>query len=136
LNGGEDKIEFKYFDARGGTHKRAHRWEGILPNLERRYRETESQTVRDELAKYLGWRPCISCGGARLNEPARFVFVDNRSLPDAVRMTVLDAYALFQSMHLEGWRAEIATKIVREVGPGADGFEFFDPLRLGMNARL
>ena len=63
---GEERVEFRYFDARGGSARRSHAWEGILPNLERRYRETESATVREELAKYRGTRACVDCGGSRL----------------------------------------------------------------------
>ena len=76
---GEEKVEFRYFDARGGTTRRSHPWEGILPNLERRYRETESATVREELAKYRGTRACVDCRGSRLNLAARNVFVAGRT---------------------------------------------------------
>ena len=72
---GEDKIDFRYVDAKGGTIRRAHKWEGVIPNLERRYRETESIAVREELAKYLSNQPCPDCGGTRLNRAARNVFV-------------------------------------------------------------
>ena len=68
---GEEKIQFRYVDAKGAATKRSHAWEGILPNLERRYRETESTTVREELAKYRGMRACADCGGSRLNQAAR-----------------------------------------------------------------
>jgi len=78
---GEERIEFRYFDARGGSARRSHPWEGILPNLERRYRETESTTVREELAKYRGTRACADCGGSRLNLAARHVYVGGHTLP-------------------------------------------------------
>src|SRR6188768_2277994 len=68
---GDEKIDFRYVDARGGTMRRAHKWEGVIPNLERRYRETESLAVREELAKYLSNQPCPDCGGTRLNRAAR-----------------------------------------------------------------
>ena len=82
---GDDKIDFRYVDARGGTMRRAHKWEGIIPNLERRYRETESLAVREELAKYLSNQPCPECGGTRLNRAARNVFVAEQTLPDIAR---------------------------------------------------
>ena len=91
-------------------------FEGILPNLERRYRETESPTVREELAKYLGMRSCPECGGTRLNRDARFVFVAGRSLPELSHLTVGRALEYFRSLDVEGWRGEVAAKIVRDVG--------------------
>ncbi len=116
LNGSEDKIEFKYFDAKGGTHKRAHRWEGILPNLDRRYKETESMAVREELAKYLSNRPCSDCEGTRLNRAARHVYVANRNVPSISNMSVGDALRWFRELKLQGWRGEIADRIVKEIG--------------------
>jgi excinuclease ABC subunit A len=116
LNGSEDKIEFRYLDARGGTHKRAHHWEGILPNLERRYKETESLAVREELAKYLSNRPCSDCDGTRLNRSARHVYVANRNVPTISRLSVGDALRWFGELKLEGWRGEIAERIVKEIG--------------------
>ncbi len=118
LLGGSDeaRIEFNYVDARGNSNRRAHRWEGILPNLERRYRETESLTVREELAKYLSNQPCPECQGTRLNRAARHVFVADRSLPTLTGQSVGDAVEWFGSMTLEGWRGEIAAKIVKEIG--------------------
>ena len=81
---GDEVVEFRYEEGRGRIVRKKHPFEGILPNLERRYRETESPTVREELAKYLGMRSCPECGGTRLNRAARFVFVAGRSLPGAV----------------------------------------------------
>ncbi|MEQ1579576.1 MAG: excinuclease ABC subunit UvrA [Steroidobacteraceae bacterium] len=112
----EAKIEFNYVDARGNSSRRAHKWEGILPNLERRYRETESLTVREELAKYLSNQPCPECQGTRLNRAARHVFVADRSLPTLAGLAVGDAVEWFGSMLLDGWRGEIASKIVKEIG--------------------
>ena len=76
------KIAFRYLTERGGSVSRKHSFEGILPNLERRYRETESPAVREELAKYISDRPCPDCDGERLNRSARNVFVGDRNLPD------------------------------------------------------
>ncbi|HET9388274.1 MAG TPA: excinuclease ABC subunit UvrA [Steroidobacteraceae bacterium] len=112
---GDDSIEFRYTEARGRVVRRRHPFEGILPNLERRYRETESLTVREELAKYLGTRPCPECGGTRLNRAARFVFVADRSLPEIAHLTVGQALHFFSALNLGGWRGEVAAKIVRDV---------------------
>jgi excinuclease ABC, A subunit len=112
---GEEKIEFRYVDTRGGTVRRAHKWEGVIPNLERRYRETESVAVREELAKYLSNQPCPECGGTRLNRAARHVFVAERTLPDIARLSVAEALEFSRSLSLTGWRGEIAGKIVKEI---------------------
>jgi excinuclease ABC subunit A len=112
---GEDLIEFRYKEGAGTARKR-HAFEGIVPNLERRFRETDSQAVRDELKKYLGTRPCIACGGARLNEAARSVLIEGRNLAEITRLTVGQARLYFAALTLPGWRAEVAARIVREVG--------------------
>src|SRR5579872_607163 len=116
---GEEAIEFRYSEGASESKRRTtvkrHPFEGILPNLERRYRETESVTVRDELAKYLGVRTCPDCGGARLNRAARFVFVDDKALPEVTRLSVGHALELYRSLTLEGWRGEVAAPIVKEV---------------------
>ena len=112
---GEEKVEFRYFDARGGTTRRSHPWEGILPNLERRFRETESATVREELARYRGTRACVDCRGSRLNLAARNVFVAGRNLPEIAALPIADSRRFFAELKLEGWRGEIAQRLVREV---------------------
>jgi excinuclease ABC subunit A len=116
---GDEVIEFRYSEGPSEAKRRAavrrHPFEGILPNLERRYRETESATVRDELAKYLGVRTCPECGGARLNRAARNVFVADRALPEVTRLSVGHALELCRSLTLQGWRAEVAAPIVKEV---------------------
>ena len=103
---GDDKIDFRYVDAHGGTMRRAHKWEGVIPNLERRYRETESIAVREELAKYLSNQPCPDCGGTRLNRAARNVFVAERTLPDLARLAVGDALRF--SERAASWKAGAA----------------------------
>ncbi|HET7676209.1 MAG TPA: excinuclease ABC subunit UvrA [Gammaproteobacteria bacterium] len=113
---GEEHIAFRYPSPSGGWRERRHPFEGILPNMERRYRETDSPMVREELAKYLGTRPCPDCGGARLNRAARHVFVAGRSLPEVARMSVHDAAEFFARLDLPGWRGEIAAKVVKEIG--------------------
>ena len=116
---GDEAIEFRYSEGPNERKRRAavkrHPFEGILPNLERRYRETESNMVREELAKYLGVRTCPGCGGARLNRAARFVFVGEKALPEVTRLSVGHALELYRALTLEGWRGEVATPIVKEV---------------------
>jgi excinuclease ABC subunit A len=112
----EEQIEFKYLDGKGGTVKRKHTFEGIVRNLERRYKETESSTVREELAKYRSARACPECGGTRLNRAARNVFVAGRSVPEVSSLSVERAIEFFSTLELPGWRGEIALKIVKEIG--------------------
>ncbi|MFI4909239.1 MAG: excinuclease ABC subunit UvrA [Steroidobacterales bacterium] len=115
----DEAIEFRYGEGPNEGKRRAatkrHPFEGILPNLERRYRETESSTVRDELAKYLGVRTCPDCGGARLNRAARFVFVGDKAIPEVTRLSVGHALELYRALTLSGWRGEVAAPIVKEV---------------------
>lgn len=112
---GKDVITFSYITDSGGRTQRKHKFEGILPNLERRYRETESSAVREELAKYISDRPCLQCGGARLNRSARNVFVADKPMQDIVVLPIDQALAFFGQMELPGWRGEIAAKIVKEI---------------------
>ncbi|MFD0726554.1 excinuclease ABC subunit UvrA [Lysobacter brunescens] len=112
---GSEVITFTYLTDAGGRTQRKHRFEGILPNLERRYRETESAAVREELAKYISERACTDCGGARLNRAARNVFVADRPLSSIVVLPIDEALDFFSALSLAGWRGEIATKIVKEI---------------------
>jgi len=112
---GATAISFTYITDAGGRTQRKHRFEGIVPNLERRYRETESAAVREELAKYISERPCVDCGGARLNRAARNVFVADRPLQDIVVLPIDQALEFFGAMQLPGWRGEIAARIVKEI---------------------
>ncbi|MFN9729411.1 MAG: excinuclease ABC subunit UvrA [Pseudomonadota bacterium] len=111
---GEEEIAFRY-TSDTGTHSRKHRFEGIVHNLERRYRETESPMVREELAKFIAYRPCPDCGGQRLNRSARHVFVAGRGIHDLTVLPVDRSLAFFESLTLDGWRGEIAAKIVKEI---------------------
>ena len=113
---GKEKIEFYYANSRGMEIKQKHRFEGVIPNLERRYKETESTAVREELTRYLNSQPCPDCGGTRLNRAARNVFITDKSLPEISDMSVGHARDFFTDMRLEGWRATIAEKIVKEIG--------------------
>lgn len=112
---GSEKVSFRYMNDRGDVVRREHPFEGILPNLERRYRETESQSVREELAKYLSTQPCPDCSGTRLRREARHVFIDGRNLPGVTTMPVGAAAAYFEQLHLDGSRGEIAEKILKEI---------------------
>ncbi|MEC9364145.1 MAG: excinuclease ABC subunit UvrA [Pseudomonadota bacterium] len=112
---GDERIEFEYPDERGRLHRRVHKFEGIIPNLQRRYRETESDAVREELAKYLSNKPCPDCGGQRLNRAARNVFVADRNLSSLTALSVQDADAFFTALKLPGYKGEIADKILKEI---------------------
>ena len=110
---GTEAIEFRDREQSGRRAQRRHPFEGILPNLTRRYRETSSPMVREELARYLSLRPCPDCQGTRLNRAARFVFVADRSLPEVAHLTVGRALELLRGLSLAGWRGEVAAKIVK-----------------------
>ncbi len=111
----DDEIEFSYVNDRGTVFKRRHVFEGVIPNMDRRYRETESSSVRDELAKYVSTAACKSCEGTRLCEDARSVYVDGRNVPSITSMPVGDAEAYFNSLKLSGREGEIADKILKEL---------------------
>ncbi|WP_026471775.1 excinuclease ABC subunit UvrA [Alkanindiges illinoisensis] len=116
LNGsGKEKIDFSYVDERGRKQHRVMVFEGVLPYLDRRYRETESNLVRDDLAQYLSNAACDACGGSRLNELARNVKVVNCTLPEVTKMSIGDAESYYQSLKLEGAKGEIADKIFKEI---------------------
>lgn len=116
LNGsGTEEIKFAYVNDRGDTVIRNHAFEGILPNMQRRYRETDSSAVRDELSKYLATQPCRSCEGTRLRQESRNVFVADTTLPSVVERSIGDALEFFQNIKLEGQRAQIAEKILKEI---------------------
>ncbi|AKJ43316.1 excinuclease ABC subunit UvrA [Pragia fontium] len=117
LNGsGKENIEFKYVNDRGDTTVRKHPFEGVLHNMERRYKETESTAVREELAKFISNRSCTSCGGTRLKEEARHVFVEDTTLPEISELSIGDALKFFGALSLQGQRAQIAEKILKEIG--------------------
>jgi excinuclease ABC subunit A len=112
---GPELINFAYYSERGGTHKRKHAFEGVIPNMERRYRETDSNTVREELAKYLGAQPCEDCGGSRLRIEARHVSIAGMAIHDLTRLPIGGTLSFFQNLKLEGARREIADKIAKEI---------------------
>ncbi len=112
---GTETVTFRYLNDRGDIINKAHPFEGVLNNLERRYRETESDAVREDLAKYLNMQPCPSCEGSRLRRDARHVFIDNRTLPEIVRQPIGDSLEYFEQLHLTGKQGEIAEKILKEI---------------------
>jgi excinuclease ABC subunit A len=112
---GDETISFVYHGDRGSTYKRKHPFEGVIPNMERRYRDTESNSVREEMAKYLSHQPCDACGGSRLRVEARNVFVQDKPLHEVTRLPVGRALEFFDGLKLEGRRGEIAEKIFKEV---------------------
>lgn len=112
---GRENVDFRYLNDRGDIVKRSHPFEGILPNLERRYREAESATVREELAKFLSTQPCPDCHGTRLRREARHVWVGDRTLPAITAMPVGEACEYAAGLSLTGRRGEIAAKILKEI---------------------
>lgn len=108
-------IEFQYHRPRGGYIVKRHPFEGVIVNMQRRYRESDSSMMREELAKYLSSRPCQSCQGARLREEARNVFINDINLPEIVTYSIEKAHNFFQNLQLSGYRGEIAAKINKEV---------------------
>ncbi len=113
---GDEEITFTYQSDRSGKSIRTHTFEGIIPNMERRYRDTDSNVVREELSKYLSQQHCPSCHGSRLNEAARHVFIAGHNLPAITSMPVGRAREFFDDLLLPGWRGEIASKILKEIG--------------------
>ncbi len=112
---GDDEIKFTYFNDRGGKHIKEQPFEGIIPNMVRRYRDTDSNAVREELAKFLNHQPCPECHGTRLNQAARHVFINEKSLPVITDLPIEQCKQFFDSLVLPGRRGEIASKIVKEI---------------------
>jgi len=112
---GKQEVAFSYINDRGDVFKRTHAFEGIIPNMERRYRDTDSQSVREELAKFLATQSCPDCEGTRLRRDARHVFVDERTLPSITDMAVGEAELYFEKLQLGGRKGEIADKILKEL---------------------
>ena len=108
-------IKFKYINDRGDIMERHHPFEGIIPNMERRYKETESNSVREELNKYLNHQPCTTCHGSRLRLEARNVFIAETNLPKVSDLSIAEALSFFNTLSLQGKRAQIAEKILKEI---------------------
>ncbi|MDD2167324.1 excinuclease ABC subunit UvrA [Glaesserella parasuis] len=115
LNGSKDEIEFVYVNDRGDSVKRVHAFEGVLNNMARRYKETESNAVREELAKYINNRACTDCEGSRLRREARYVFLEKTNLPMVSEKSIGEALEFFEGLHLSGQKAQIAEKILKEI---------------------
>ena len=112
---GKEVIEFSYVNDRGNTYTRSWPFEGILPNMERRFRETESSMVREELSKFMSSQPCPECDGTRLRKDARHVLIEGANLPNITEMTVARAADYFRSLKLAGKQAKIAEKVLKEL---------------------
>ncbi len=125
---GDDVVNFSYANDKGEVYQRNHAFEGVIPNMDRRYKETESQSVRDELAKFVSRQNCPECKGARLRRDARNVFVDEKTLPELTQMPVGEAFYYFSELTFEGAKAEIADKILKEL---KDRFKFL--VDVGLN---
>jgi len=125
---GTEAIEFTHFNERGRVVKKTHPFEGVLNNMRRRYHETESNAVREELARYISHQPCPDCAGTRLNEAARNVFVVDRRLPDLVALPIEQGLAFFRELQLPGHKGEIAARIVKEI---AERLQFL--VNVGLN---
>jgi len=112
---GKDKIDFVYINERGDKMTRSHSFEGVIPNLQRRYHETESDSVRDDLSQYISVQSCPECHGSRLNRSARNVFIAEQTLPEVVTYPIADCLKYFETLELPGSRGEIASKILKEI---------------------
>ncbi|QFT86452.1 UvrABC system protein A [Halomonas sp. THAF12] len=112
---GSDEIAFHYVNDRGRKVTREHPFEGVLPNMQRRYRETESSSVREELARHIAVQPCPTCHGSRLRKESRHVYIDDQTLPDVVRLPIGEGLSYFQALSLPGRKGEIAEKILNEI---------------------
>jgi len=112
---GREAIDFRVLNTRGQVQVRRHAFEGVIHNMERRYRETDSSLVREELSKYLSNKPCPDCEGTRLNQAARHVFVAETALPQLTSLPIRRAQAFFETLTLPGQRGAVAAKIVKEI---------------------
>ncbi|WP_392385570.1 excinuclease ABC subunit UvrA [Marinomonas primoryensis] len=112
---GKDKIDFIYINERGDKMTRSHSFEGVIPNLQRRYHETESDSVRDDLSQYISVQSCPECHGSRLNRSARNVFIAEQTLPEVVTYPIAECLKYFETLELPGSRGEIASKILKEI---------------------
>jgi len=112
---GDEDIEFHYPSSKGHSKTRYHPFEGIIPNMQRRYRETESSAVREEMSKYFAKQDCPSCEGTRLNLSSRHVYIADKTLPAITDMSIADCHEFFSQLKLDGNKGEIADKVVKEI---------------------
>lgn len=125
---GSEQIDFSYVNDKGDVYKRKHAFEGIIPNMERRFRDTESNSVREELGKYLTSSKCPDCSGTRLRKAARNVFIDERTLPEIAHLPVGEAFTYFSKLKFKAAKRDIADKILKEL---RDRFQFL--VDVGLN---
>ncbi len=125
---GDEVVDFSYVNDRGDTYQRSHTFEGVIPNMQRRYRDTESGSVREELGKYLSTKHCPECDGARLRKEARHVFIKDRNLSDITALPVGEAHDYFKKLKFTGGKRKIAEKILKEI---EDRFRFL--IDVGLN---
>ncbi|MFL0809914.1 MAG: excinuclease ABC subunit UvrA [Agarilytica sp.] len=129
LQGSKDEvINFNYVNDRGDVYQRSHTFEGVMPNMQRRFRDTESASVREELGKYLSTMNCPECDGARLKEQARHVFIKGKNLPEITALPVSEAHDYFKKLKFTGAKKKIAGKILKEI---EDRFRFL--IDVGLN---
>jgi excinuclease ABC subunit A len=112
---GQEALPLTFHPMHGASHTKVQPFEGIIPNMQRRYRASESETVRAELSRYLSYRPCADCNGSRLCQAARYVFIANQTLPQLVHYPIADLLDFFSTLHLTGARGTIANKINQEI---------------------
>ena len=112
---GEEKIEFSYSSSKDLRWRTKHSFEGVIPNLDRRYKETDSNAVREELSRFLNSQQCPDCNGTRLNKSARNVFINDKILPDISAMSVSYALNYFENITIKGWRSKVAERIIKEI---------------------
>ena len=112
---GDDEIRFNYLNDKGDTYQRTHTFEGIIPTFQRRFKETESQHIREDLSKYLSTQACTTCEGSRLNQAARHVFIDNKTINEITHMPIGQAAEYFKGVLFTGAKAQIAEKILKEI---------------------
>ena len=112
---GNEKIQFYYPGRRGRKISRKHVFEGVIPNLERRYKETDSQTVKDALSKFMSVKTCKTCNGTRLNKGARNVLIQRKNIADITKMNIDEALIFFEQLNIRGTRGEIAANIIKEI---------------------
>ena len=112
---GNEKIQFYYPGRRGRKISRKHVFEGVIPNLERRYKETDSQTVKDALSKFMSVKTCKTCNGTRLNKGARNVLIQKKNIADITKMNIDEALIFFEQLNIRGTRGEIAANIIKEI---------------------
>jgi excinuclease ABC subunit A len=113
---GEEKIRLSYINDRGTVFEKVQPFEGVIPNMERRYRQTESETIRQNLRRYINTKTCPSCEGTRLKQSARHVFIKTQTLPDLTNLPIHELQSFFNKLKLKGQNAEIAEPILKEIG--------------------